>query len=307
MLTCIVAMQAIHIALAGIIFSDQSSRDQGEDAFRFFELYYVVLGIFLIPPVIVLIAVGALLSFHIYIVVTGTTTYLFLKGKTIKHSEPEEGALSPPTNKEELERRQQQEREAWLAKREAERKRVKSSRQRPETVALDVVSKHHGDKSIGSSIEKKSRRPSTQSTSVITPGPQLTAELGTPRIHAEEVKQTPRTSIQQARQLSTPHHVKSRTSLENFVVTVASVISGTSDVSVNVSDGVAAPPSSERGGKDKMDNFMMSPALHQNNSAAPAVAQQFSEAKMIGMPPTAATSTPEKKPSVDPVTNNNEE
>mmetsp|Transcript_16937 Transcript_16937/g.41621 ORF Transcript_16937/g.41621 Transcript_16937/m.41621 type:complete len:290 (-) Transcript_16937:347-1216(-) len=88
LITCIVVLQILHIVYQLLLIARLSNgngavEDRVEaSAFGTSYLAYsIVSGISLLVPLIVLIAVGSLLGFHIYIKVIGTTTFLWIKAK----------------------------------------------------------------------------------------------------------------------------------------------------------------------------------------------------------------------------------
>jgi len=70
--------------------------------------------------------VGTLLGFHIYIKYRGTTTYLFLKGKTVHEAELNASRKSK-AHEQEIEKRRQFERKQWLEDRERRKSQQRKS------------------------------------------------------------------------------------------------------------------------------------------------------------------------------------
>mmetsp|Transcript_26740 Transcript_26740/g.37312 ORF Transcript_26740/g.37312 Transcript_26740/m.37312 type:complete len:213 (+) Transcript_26740:590-1228(+) len=145
MLCCIVIMQVLHIVLSCIIYASNNTVDIANRLFGNFEAYAAILGISLLAPAVAFGAVGSLLSFHIYIKLRGTTTYLFLKGKDVIQAEldAETQTKRSKSHEQKIEERREREKQRWLEERN---KRRKKKVLQAENITIQLSSLKHSEK-----------------------------------------------------------------------------------------------------------------------------------------------------------------
>jgi len=152
MLCCIVAMQILHIVLACIIYANDNTVGIANRLVGNFEAYAAILGISLLAPAVAFGAVGSLLSFHIYIKLKGTTTYLFLKGKDVIQAEfdAETRIKRSKSHEQKIEERRERERQRWLEERDKRRKQkaLQANNNTIQLSSLDHFEKKEGPSGV---------------------------------------------------------------------------------------------------------------------------------------------------------------